>query len=172
MPFGHHHRIRENSEMNADDIASFLGLEKDWKIIDIGGGDGYYSKGFLKFTSNVFLLDIENWAGEDFNKYNIKFIKSNFCNFKTEEKFDVGFMANVYHDFRIECKEKTLSNLKEIITKRIGILDFIPGKAFFGPPFKVREEEVISDMESIGFNLSKKKYLTYHYYLVFDRKNE
>ncbi len=172
MPFGHHHRMRKEAGLDPDEIASFLDLRSEQKIIDIGGGDGYFALGFLKYTPNVYMLDIENWSNEDFSKKNIKFIQSNFCNFKTDEKFHVGFMANVYHDFRMECKENSLNNLENLITERIGILDFIPGKAFFGPPFKVKEEDVISDMEKIGFKLTKKKYLQYHYYLVFDRKNE
>jgi len=57
-----------------------------------------------------------------------------------------------------------------MIIRRIGILDFIPGKAFFGPPFKLEENVVINDLQDIGFKLTKKNYFPYHYYLVFDKE--
>ncbi len=170
MPWEHTRRMRKEANLDPEFIASFLEIRQGEKVIDIGGGDGFFSQAFKKYTPNVYLLDVENWSNQDFKKIGINYIESNFCHFSGDENFNIGFMANVYHDFRLECRDKTLNNLQRIISRRIGILDFIPGKAFFGPPFKLEEDVVINDMESIGFKLTKKTYLPYHYYLIFDRQ--
>jgi hypothetical protein len=170
MPWEHTRRMRKEANLDPEFIASFLDIKEGEKIIDIGGGDGFFSLAFKKFTPNVYLLDIENWSGQDFKAVGINYIESNFCNYSKDDTFHIGFMANVYHDFRLECKENTLKNLKRMIIRRIGILDFIPWKAFFGPPFKLEENVVINDLQEIGFKLTKKNYFPYHYYLVFDKE--
>jgi len=65
MPWEHTRRMRKEANLDPEFIASFLDIKEGEKIIDIGGGDGFFSLAFKKFTPNVYLLDVENWSGQD-----------------------------------------------------------------------------------------------------------
>jgi len=77
-------------------------------------------------------------------------------------------MANVYHGLRRSCRESILNNMAKMSLKYIAILDFNE-KRLFGPPFRVKKEEVIDDFLSVGFKVVKIKDLEFHYLILFEK---
>lgn len=79
-------------------------LNKDAKIIDIGGGDSYLIDNLLDLGyTNLFLLDISANAIERAKKRlgekakNVTFIVSDSLDFVTEEKFDIWHDRASFH---------------------------------------------------------------------------
>ncbi|MDP8011517.1 MAG: class I SAM-dependent methyltransferase [Thermoplasmata archaeon] len=168
MHFRHHHggRMRD-SAYNIKEIIDFLEIKNDWEIADLGAGDGYFSKEFVKYAKSVTAIDIDNSYFDEMNSLGIKTIKADLCKFD-QGKYDLTFMANVYHGLRLECKENLLENIRKITKKYFAIMDFNELR-MFGPPMRIKKDEVIKDLESQGFKLYKEKDLKYHYLLVFEK---
>ena len=152
---------------NPKQIVDFLGINSDMEIADLGAGDGFYSKEFVKYAKSVTAIDIDDSYFQDIQSYGIKTIRADLCNY-SEGQYDLLFMANVYHGLRRSCKESLLQNMKKMSRKYIEIMDFNE-KRLFGPPFRVKKEEIIEDMESINFKFKKGLDLEYHYVLLFEK---
>ncbi|MGC8564926.1 MAG: class I SAM-dependent methyltransferase [Thermoplasmata archaeon] len=171
MHHGMHHgqRMRE-SAYDLKEIIDFLEIKKDWDVVDLGAGDGYFSKEFIRYAKSVTAVDIDSTYFNEMNSYGIKTIKADLCTF-AEGSYDLVFMANVYHGLRRECKENILENIKKMSKKYFAIMDFNDVR-LFGPPMRVKKEEVIQDLERYGFKFYKEKDLKYHYILVFEKMGE
>ena len=70
---------------------------------------------FHRLVSGARVTVIDNYDYEfsTMNSMGIKTIIQNVCNY-SEGTVDMVFMAHVYHDLVLNCKEKTLENLREI----------------------------------------------------------
>jgi len=162
-----HHGGYNRFAYDINEIIDFLDLNEGMKVADFGAGDGRFSYAFKEKGAVVYAFDADDYYFKEMEEKGIKTIKINLCE-KIDGEFDLVFMANVYHDLVRECKDSILENLKRI-TKLIAILDFNE-KRVFGPPWRIKKEEVINDMKKIGFELVKQKDLTYHYLLLFNKK--
>lgn len=169
----HIHRFHGMRPFTLDDeaIMDFLGIENEIGVLDVGGADGFYAKKFAARGARVTVIDNYDYEFSTLNSMGIKTIIQNFCNY-SEGTFDIVFMAHVYHDLVLNCKEKTLENLREISPIHIGHLDFVKEDLEFGPPtsIKLEKHEVVSDMESIGYRLKKDTELPFHYLQLFEKK--
>lgn len=165
--------FREMSGLNDKTIIDFLDIKKEYRIIDVGGRDGFFSKKMLEKTNDVTVLDLNDMYFDELEKAGIKTIKADICDYSSGS-FDLVFMSNVYHDLVQECGDKALKNISKIAKRYIAILDFKPEDTLFGPPISIRlsKERVISDMQSIGFKLVKERELMYHYLMLFERKDK
>jgi hypothetical protein len=101
-------------------------------------------------------------------KAGVKTIRADLCRGQ-DGIYDLLFMANVYHGIRRACKDAILNNFKMMTRKYVAIMDF-KEDTFFGPPFKIKKEEVISDMEKHGFTLVRSKDLRFHYITLFKKQ--
>ncbi len=165
----HGARMRD-SAYNVDEIVTFLGIQQGDKVLDLGAGDGFFSKEFKKITDDVTALDIDDEYFNDLEKLGIKTIKEDICNYD-EGHYNLIFIANVYHGIRNMCREKLLENLNKMAKKYVAIVDFNPERTMFGPPSSIRisKEKIIEEFQQKGFKLLKEKYLKYHYLLIFNR---
>lgn len=105
------------------DFIEGLGLPKDAKIIDIGGGDSYLIDTLLeKGYTNLYLLDIsvkaieriKNRLGEQ--SKNVTFIVSDVLDYNPETNFDV------WHDrasFHFLTEENDVKKYNEIVSKAV-----------------------------------------------------
>ncbi len=152
------------------EIIDFLGIGEEDSILDLGGGDGFFSKGFLSVSKNVTLLDKVDSNFKELETMGINTIIGDMCKFHDRE-FDTVFMANVYHDAAYECHDSIRNNLRLIAKKNVAILDFKPDASGFGPPswLRLSKQQVISDLVSSGFKLVREKDLEYHYLLIFEK---
>ena len=163
----HHGMMRERA-YNLKEIVDFLGINKDWDVADLGAGDGYFSKEFLKYARSVTAIDIDiDCCSDELKEMGIKTIKADLCKYSVG-KYHLLFMANVYHGLRRSCRESILNNMAKMSLKYIAILDFNE-KRLFGPPFRVKKEEVIDDFLSVGFKVVKIKDLEFHYLILFEK---
>ncbi len=171
--YGRHHghgaRMRDKA-YDINEIMDFLEIKRDMDVADLGAGDGYFSKEFIKFAKSVTAIDIDNTYFKEMNELGIKTVQSDLCKY-SEGSFDFTFMANVYHGLRLGCKESLLKNIEKITKKYFAIMDFNEAR-MFGPPMRVSKDEVIKDLEKHGFRLLKEKDLKYHYLLVFEKVGE
>ncbi len=149
------------------EIVNFLGINKNMDVADLGAGDGYYSREFIKYAKSVTAIDIDDFYFQEMQSMGIRTVKADLCSY-SEGEFDLLFMANVYHGLRRSCREDLLKNMKKMSRRYIAIMDFNE-KRLFGPPFRVKKEEVIQDMDAIGFKLVKAHDLEYHYIILFER---
>ncbi|MCL5107064.1 MAG: class I SAM-dependent methyltransferase [Candidatus Parvarchaeota archaeon] len=165
--------FREMSGLSDKTIIDFLDIKKEYRIIDVGGRDGFFSKKMLEKANDVTVLDLNDMYFDELKKSGIKTIKADICDYSSGS-FDLVFMSNVYHDLVQECGDKALKNISKIAKRYIAILDFKPEDTLFGPPVSIRlsKERVISDMQSIGFKLVKERELRYHYLMLFERKDK
>ncbi|PMP74450.1 MAG: hypothetical protein C0180_04060 [Aciduliprofundum sp.] len=148
-------------------IIDFLGINGDMDVADLGAGDGYYSREFVKRARSVTAIDIDDSYFQDLQSLGIKTVRADLCSY-SQGSFDLLFMANVYHGLRRTCRENLLKNMEKMSRRYIAIMDFNE-KRLFGPPFRVKKEEVISDMQQIGFRPLKTLDLEYHYIILFER---
>lgn len=159
-----------DSAYNIDEIIEFLGINRGDNVLDLGAGDGFFSKEFKKVTDSVTALDIDDEYFNDLERLGIKTIKSDICEYQNG-LYDLVFISNVYHGIRNLCKEKLLENLNKIAKKYVAIVDFIPERAMFGPPSSIRisKKNIIEDFKLHNFKLVKEKDLKYHYIIIFER---
>lgn len=105
------------------DLIQSPGLQKDAKIIDIGGGDSNLVDHLLQLGyTNITVLDIsekalektKNRLGEKADK--VKWIVSDITEFKPEETYDIWHDRAVFHFL---TTEKQISKYVEIAEKNV-----------------------------------------------------
>jgi 16S rRNA A1518/A1519 N6-dimethyltransferase RsmA/KsgA/DIM1 with predicted DNA glycosylase/AP lyase activity len=158
-----------DSAYNVEEIVEFLGIKQGDNVLDLGAGDGFFSKEFKKITDNVTALDIDGEYFNELEKLGIKTIKSDICEYH-DGLYDMIFIANVYHGIRNVCKDKLLENLNKMAKKYVAIVDFNPERTMFGPPSSIRisKEKIIEEFQQHNFKFVKEKDLKYHYILIFN----
>lgn len=169
----HVRRFHGRRPFDIDDeaVVNFLDISKGMKVLDVGGADGYYSVKIAARGADVTLIDAHDYNFKELNKVGIKTIVKDFCSFN-DSKFDLIFMAHVYHDLFHLCDGRTLENISKITGRYVANLDFTKEDFGFGPPVSMRLEkgEVVKHMKSIGFRLKKDMDIPYHYVQLFERE--
>ena len=170
---GEIHRFHGRRPFTIDEEAmiDFLELKENMTLLDVGGADGYYAKKIAARGLRVTIIDAFDYDFKGLNEIGIRTIRKDFCK-ELNETFDVVFMAHVYHDLVLSCKEKALNNLKRVSKKYIANLDFIKDDFGFGPPSSVKLDkvEVVRHMKGIGFGLKKETEMPYHYLQLFSKE--
>jgi SAM-dependent methyltransferase len=166
----HRFHGRMHFSLDEEKVIDFLEIRKGMKVLDVGGADGYYAKKIAARGADVTIIDAHDYNFKELNGIGIRTIQQDFCR-DLDETFDMVFMAHVYHDLVLSCKEKTLRNLKRVSTNYITNLDFVKEELRFGPPssVKLNKAEVVRDMREIGFVLKKETDLPYHYLQLFSK---
>lgn len=169
------HRFHGRRPFSLDEefILDFLDIREGMRILDLGGADGYYSKKFLSRGASVVLLDAHDYGFGELNKLGIGTVIADFCNYDIE-RFDMVFMAHIYHDLAHICRDRSLENLSKISMRYIANLDFVKEETSFGPPVSMRldPDQVTEDMKFIDFRLKKEKNLPFHYLQLFEREKD
>jgi hypothetical protein len=162
---------RRPFRLDDEGIIDFIGVRENMSVLDVGGADGYYAEKMAARGANVTIIDAHEYNFKELNGKGIRTIQQNFCR-GVEGNYSMVFMAHVYHDLVLTCKEKALDALKKVAPIFIANLDFVKEELNFGPPssIKLSKEEVVRDMESIGFLLKKEKEMPYHYLQLFSKE--
>jgi len=101
-------------------------------------------------------------------KAGVKTIRGDLCQ-RQDGAYNLLFMSKVYHGLRMVCKDAVLTNFVRMAKQYVAIMNFKEG-IFFGPPFKVRQEEVIGDTKKHGFMLVRSNDLKFHYIILFKKE--
>ncbi len=168
----HHgmHHFRNRNALDIKEIIDFLDIKEGESVLDLGGGDGFFTKEIAKKTKNVTIIDLYEGNFEELQKMSIRTIKGDICHYDNDS-YDLVFISNVYHDLVHSCRENVLRNIQKISKKKVAVLDFKPEITTFGPPswLRISKEEVIKNFGQIGFHPVKEKDLNSHYLLMFEK---
>lgn len=171
----HHHNYQASAEMRKkyipfEKVISFVDLDSSDVIMDIGGGDGFYSKLFGEKCSKVYYVDASNPAIELIKEKlsdasgNIEVIQEDVCSMKLPNDMNKVFFSNSFHD--VECRENLIDKLTEASGKPLTfILIEFKKKASFGPPeyIKIGQDELDNIFRNHGYNLEKRELFQEHY---------
>lgn len=144
-------------------------------IADLGCGEGYYCDFFRVYASRLYCVDIDEAAIEEvrrrFGNYgNITILNEDIISTSIpSDSVDLAFMSNVFHD--IEDKEAVVKEVNRILKPggRLIIIEF-KKDVMFGPPFKLRPEEVEQYFNKWGFIREDYAEVSpYHYMLVLKK---
>ncbi len=165
--FEHMGRMHESS-FDKNEIAEFIGVKDGLSVLDLGAGDGFFSKAFADRGAKVTAIDINDRYFKEMNNAGISTKKADICSFN-EGAYDIIFMANVLHD--LDCKKAVASNIYSMAAKNLAIIEFKEDTPF-GPSRDIRlnPEDVRRIFEGVGFRQSKAKELKYHYLIVFEKQ--
>jgi len=168
---GHHRHHGQRRMLEESMVLDFLdeALRGSCSVIDLGCGDGYFTKMFLKKCSKVACADLDDTHFGELSSMGIETFKADICTFN-QGTYDLVFMSNVFHDLVRSCGESFYENLRQLSRKYVAILDFKLDTPF-GPPKFVRipKEKVIEILQPWGFRFVKEKDLGTHYFLLFEK---
>ncbi len=171
----HHHNYGKSAEMRKkyipfEKVLSIVDLNKTDVIMDIGGGDGFYSKLFSERCAKVYYVDASSPAIELVKEKtqetpgNIEIMHENICSTNLPGDMNKIFFSNSFHD--IECREELIDRLTEAAGKPLTfILIEFKKNASFGPPesIKIGQDELDRIFQSHGYHLYKRELLQEHY---------
>lgn len=138
--------MKEGKEMNLEKIKD-LPIEDGSKILDLGGGPGFYSVLFLNAFKNsmVYLFDLKEvielnkkiLPAEILKNKRFKMISGNFLKDSIGSNYDVIWISSVIHSYGIKDIKKLFLKSKKALNKngKIFILDFFLNDDKKGPVF-------------------------------------
>ena len=171
----HHHNYEAAAEMRKkyipiEKVMSLVDLSQSDVIMDIGGGDGYYSTLFGEKCGKVYYVDPSNPAVNlvrkrlSGNTGNIEIMQEDICTMKLPEDITKVFFSNSFHD--IGCRENLIDRLSGASKNQIKfILIEFKKDSSIGPPeyVKIDQDELDSIFGRHGYRLEKREVLQEHY---------
>ncbi len=167
---------------NGEKVVKVLGLEKGWRVADIGSGGGYFSFLFAREVGpegKVLALDVdagmlayvkEEAARQGLDNIDTKLISENRIDLPGI-KFHLLFMRNVTH--HIENRSEYFGKLKELMEPdaRAAVIEYKKSKGIdFHSVFKhyVPRDTLIQEMRDAGLRLAKEHdLLTHQSFMIF-----
>jgi ubiquinone/menaquinone biosynthesis C-methylase UbiE len=166
------------------EVLSALKIKSGEVIADIGAGTGYFTFRLAHFVGDkgkVYAVDVSPDMIRHINR-RIRDTKSvNVVSILAEpddpllpdRSVNRIFICDVWHHVENQAKYLSLMNKMLKPGGEVVMIDFQKKELPFGPPLqmKVAREDLIRQMESSGFRLSKEHtFLQYQYFLVFTPK--
>lgn len=166
------------------EVVHALGLKPGEVIADIGAGSGYFTFHLARHVGEkgkVYAVDINpdmilhiNRRIRDTQATNVVSILADPGDpLLPDQSVDLFFICDVWH--HVENQTKYLSLLKKMLRPggEVIMIDFHKKELPFGPPLKMKiaREDLIKQMETNGFRLTKEHtFLPHQYFLVFAPK--
>jgi arsenite methyltransferase len=166
------------------EVIHALGLKSGEVIADIGAGSGYFTFHFARHVGEkgkVYAVDVSSDMILHVNRRIRELKTSNVVSILADpddpllpdQSVNRFFVCNVWH--HIENQTKYLSLMKKMLKPggEVVMIDFHKKELPVGPPMqmKIAREDLIKQMESNGFRLTKEHtFLPYQYFLVFVTK--
>jgi len=172
---------QRDEEQKPDEVIAALDLKEGETVADIGAGSGYFSFRFAREVGDngrVYAVDINsdmivhmNRRIRDLKLKNVVTVLSVPDDpLLAAASVDRFFICNTWH--HIENRAQYLALMKNMLKPggQLIIVDYLKKELPVGPPpqMKIAREEVIKEMVSGGFMLSREHtFLPYQYFLIF-----
>lgn len=175
---------QRDQEQRPDEVIAAMDIKQGESLADIGAGSGYFSFRFAQKVGSggrVYAVDINpdmilymNRHIRDMGIKNVVTVLSApddpFLQKAGVHRF---FICNTWH--HVQNRPQYLALLKQILRPggQIIVIDYQKKALPVGPPpeMKMAREEVIEEMQSNGFKLSREHtFLPYQYFLIFAAK--
>jgi ubiquinone/menaquinone biosynthesis C-methylase UbiE len=166
------------------EVLAALNLKPGEVIADIGAGSGYFSFRLghhVGANGKVYAVDVSPDMIRHLNRRSRELKANNVVSILAEpddpllpeQSVNRFFICDVWH--HVENHTKYLALMKKMLKPggEIVMIDFHKKELPFGPPLqmKIAREDLIKQMESSGFRLSKEhSFLPYQYFLIFAPK--
>lgn len=166
------------------EVLTALNIKPGEVIADIGAGSGYFSLRLAHFVGNkgkVYAVDVSpdmirhvNRRIRETKATNVvTILADNDDPLLADRSVNRFFICDVWH--HVENQPKYLSLMKKMLKPggEIVMIDFHKKELPFGPPMqmKIAREDLIEQIETNGFRLSKEHtFLPHQYFLVFAPK--
>ncbi len=177
----HHFNYERAAEMRSkyipiEKVLSILDLTATDVIMDVGGGDGFYSNLFSEKCSKVYYVDASNSAVDmvkdklSGKKGKVEIIQDDICTMKLPKELTKVFFSNSFHD--LGCRETLIDR---IVGNSSGTVKFIliefKKDATIGPPesVKIHPDELDSLFKRHGYVLERREFLAEHYVSSYGR---
>jgi len=160
-----------------DAVISALDIQPNEVIADIGAGTGYFARRFAHEARKVYAVDIDQKLLDIAGNYappNLKTILAPPDDPRLrEQSVSTVFFCDVLH--HIENRPAYYAKLTKALKPggRIVVIDFYKKDLPVGPPpsMKMSDQDVIAELQSAGFRLTKRlDILPYQYFLFFERR--
>ncbi len=176
----HHFNYERAAEMRRkyipiEKVLSVADLSTTDVIMDVGGGDGFYSNLFSEKCSKVYYVDASNSAvnmvKENLSgKSKVEIIQEDICTMKLPKDLTKVFFSNSFHD--LGCRESLIDRITEISSGTVMfILIEFKKDASIGPPesVKIHPDVLDSMFKRHGYTLEKREFLDAHYVSSYGR---
>jgi ubiquinone/menaquinone biosynthesis C-methylase UbiE len=175
---------RRDAYQRPHEVLAALNLKPGEVIADIGAGSGYFTFRLAHHVGakgKIYAVDVSQDMIRHINRRIRDTKATNVVSILAEpddpllpdRSVDRFFICDVWH--HVEDRAKYLSLMKKMLKPggEVVMIDFHKKELSFGPPLpmKIAREDLIKQMESNGFRLSKEHtFLPYQYFLVFAPK--
>jgi ubiquinone/menaquinone biosynthesis C-methylase UbiE len=166
---------------NPEDILKTIEIKPESVVADLGCGSGFLTVPLSQKAMRVYGIDVQ--------KEMLKFLEHKIHDLKIEnirlllskeneiplgnESVDLLVSMNTLHEF--DDKERMVEEIRRVLKQdgKALIADFKKEKTGFGPPAAIRvsRKQATTLFEKKGFTTLKRENLSYHYLLVFSKKN-
>jgi len=130
--------ILKDYQGSMDLINRYLCLNKNYRIIDVGGGTGFFSQAIIEKVSEAVVVDPSYKMLKKIRNQNISVIQGegNFLSVKNEI-FDLAVLVNVLHHINRNKQKEVLAEVFRILKKngRVFIIEVFSPKMFFNRLF-------------------------------------
>ena len=175
---------RRDAYQKPHEVLTALNIKPGEVIADIGAGSGYFTFRLAHFVGDkgkVYAVDVSpdmvrhvNRRIRETKTTNIvTILADNDDPLLPDRSVNRFFICDVWH--HVDNQTKYLSLMKKMLKPggEVAMIDFHKKELPFGPPLqmKIAREDVIKQMETNGFRLSKEHtFLPHQYFLVFAAK--
>jgi len=143
-----------------------LSLNKNYRVIDVGGGTGFFSQAIIEKVSEAVVVDPSHKMLKKIRNPNISVIQGegSFLSVKNEI-FDLAVLVNVLHHIHRNKQKEVLAEVFRILKKngRLFIIEAFFPKTFFnrlfcvienlavGKTYHLSAEQLESYLKNVGF---------------------
>lgn len=179
----HHFNYERAAEMRKryipiEKVLSVAGLSDTDVIMDVGGGDGFYSTIFSEKCRKVYYVDASNPAVDivreklPATRGNIEILHGDICSIALPGDLTKVFFSNSFHD--LGCREKLIDRLGQASEGHLKfILVEFRKESSIGPPesVKIHSDELDGIFARHGYILERREVLEEHYISSYTRDN-
>ena len=158
--------ILKDYQGSMDLINRYLSLDKNYRVIDVGGGTGFFSQEIIEKVSEAVVVDPSHKMLLKVKNPKISVIQGDggFLSVK-DESFNLAILVNVLHHIHRDEQKGILAEVFRILKKqgRLFIIEVFFPKTFFNKLFYTLEnivvgwtyhlsaDELTSHLKDVGF---------------------